>query len=75
MQVSIALRTDAEPAVTKPSFLKIEDSLAKPSGVVWGRGCSSVVITTSCFLVFTVTGAISSLKRPASLAEIMKTQF
>ena len=34
--------TEAFPAVTVPSFLNKGGSLAKPSIVVWGLGCSSV---------------------------------
>lgn len=63
--------TDEDPAVTKPSFLKIEGNLVKCWRVVWGRGCSSVLTIISCFFTVIVTGTISSLKRPASLAEII----
>lgn len=62
--------TDAEPAVTNPSFWKTGFSLVRVSIVVCGRGCSSILTTASCFLIFSCTGAISSLKRPASLAVI-----
>jgi hypothetical protein len=34
--------TDALPAVTVPFFLKIAGNLARPSMVVFGRGCSSI---------------------------------
>lgn len=62
--------TDAEPAVTNPSFWKTGFSLARVSNVVCIRGCSSTLTVVSCFLIFTCTGAISSLKRPPSLAVI-----
>ena len=55
---------DALPAVTEPSLAKAGRSLAKPSTVVPWRGNSSVSTTTSPLRVFTVTGMISSLKRP-----------
>lgn len=60
--------TEAFPAVTVPSFLNRVGSLARPSIVVWGRGCSSTVTSTSCFLTLIVTGASSALKCPSSLA-------
>ena len=50
-----------------PSFLKA----ARNEGILSGRalpGCSSVSITTSLRLLFTVTGAISFLKAPESIA-------
>ena len=63
--------TEAEPAVTKPSFWKIDFNFWKSSILACGRGCSSTSTVTSPFLVFTVVGAISALKRPASFAAIL----
>ena len=59
---------EAFPAVTTPSFLNTGASLASASSVDCGRGCSSAANCTAPFLVLTSMGAISSLKRPASLA-------
>src|SRR5690348_7368442 len=59
-----SLMPEALPAVTEPSLLKAGRSLASVSAVVPWRGNSSVSTTTSPLRVFTVTGTISSLKRP-----------
>jgi hypothetical protein len=66
------MHTDAVAAVTVPPFLKIAGSLARPSFVEEGFGCSSVSMFTSFPFTFIVTGAISFLKYPLSLAEIKK---
>jgi hypothetical protein len=60
-----SLMPEALPAVTEPpSLVKAGRSLASVSTVVPWRGNSSVSTTTSPLRVFTVTGTISSLKRP-----------
>ncbi len=57
------------PAVTEPSGFTTPFSLASISGVVSGRGCSSVSKTFgSPFFCGSVTGTISRLKKPAALA-------
>ena len=57
------------PAVTVPFCLSnTAGSFFRLSIVVSGRTCSSAATTTSPFLPGTVTGAISSWKRPASIA-------
>lgn len=61
--------TEADPAVTTPSFLNTGGSLARESLVVLGRGCSSQSTTTSFLFSVTVTGQSSSLKYPLSLAK------
>lgn len=53
--------TDAEPAVTTPSFLKTVGNFANVSRVVFGFGCSSTFTITSDFFTFMVTGANSAL--------------
>src|SRR6266511_3208724 len=59
-----SLRPDALPAVTVPSLEKAGLSWDTASSVVPGRICSSRSITISPLRDGTVTGAISSLKRP-----------
>ncbi len=57
------------PALTVPFVVSnTGGSLARLSSVVSARGCSSAETTRSPFLPAMVTGAISSLKRPASIA-------
>ena len=60
-----SLMPDALPAVTEPSLEKAGFSLAMASTVAPWRGYSSWSTTTSPLRVFTVTGTISSLKRPS----------
>ena len=59
---------EALPAVTVPSLAKAGRSLASASMVVPCFGCSSSATTVSPRRPLTVTGAISSLKRPAFCA-------
>ena len=59
-----SLMPEALPAVTVPSFEKAGRSFRNPSMVASWRMNSSSETTTSPFLVFTVTGTISSLNRP-----------
>ncbi len=59
---------DALPAVTVPSFLNAGFSFESPSIVASFLGNSSLSITTSPFLVLIVTGTISSLNLPSSIA-------
>ena len=63
-----SLMPEALPAVTVPSLAKAGRSLPSTSSVVSGFGYSSSATTTSPLRPFTVTGAISSLKRPAFMA-------
>ena len=51
---------EAVPAVTRPSFSKTAGSLARPSAVASGRGCSSLSIVLSPRRLLITTGAISS---------------
>ena len=59
---------EALAAVTVPSLSKAGRSLATLSSVAPWRMYSSWSTTTSPLRVFTVTGTISSLKRPAFCA-------
>src|SRR5665213_18129 len=59
-----SLMPEALPAVTVPFLSKAGFNFASVSTVVPWRGCSSVSTTTSPLRVFTVTGTISSVKRP-----------
>ena len=52
---------DDEPAWTIPSFLNTVGSLARLSGVVFGRACSSTLNTSSPFFVLKVIGVISAV--------------
>ena len=61
---------DALPAVTVPSLLNAGRSRAIVSMLASWRIYSSSATTTSPLRVFTVTGAISSLKRPAFCAAL-----
>ena len=56
------------PAVTVPSSLNTGFSFASASSVESRRGPSSVSTTVSPLRPFTVTGTVSSSKRPASIA-------
>ncbi|MNX33560.1 hypothetical protein D3C86_637870 [compost metagenome] len=59
---------EALPAVTRPSFLKAGFIFDSVSTVVSARTCSSVSNSTTPLRVFTSTGTICSLKRPAAMA-------
>ena len=60
--------TDAFPGETNPSFLKTDGSFPNDSIVDSGFGCSSTENSVGPFFPLRVTGAISSLKCPFSLA-------
>lgn len=60
--------TEAFPAVTSPSFLKIDFNLAKLSIVV-SLGCSSTSKTKSPSFALNIIGVISALKYSALFAE------
>ena len=68
MAAAPSLMPEALPAVTVPSLEKAGRSLARISIVVSGLGYSSFSTTVSPLRPFTVTGAISSAKRPAFCA-------
>lgn len=59
---------DALPAVTEPRLSNEGFKRAKPSALASVRGCSSVSTTNVCPLLWVITGTISSLNRPASIA-------
>ena len=60
---------EALPAVTVPPSRNGVGSLASPSSVVWGRGCSSCSTVTGSPLRWgTVTGVISLVSRLSSIA-------
>lgn len=61
--------TDAEPAVTTPSFLKTVGNFPNVSRVVFGFGCSSISTLTSALFTFIVTGASSALNTLLSCAK------
>ena len=63
-----SLMPEALPAVTVPVLEKAGRSFCSVSKLVSGRGYSSSLMMMSPLRVFTVTGAISSRKRPAFIA-------
>ena len=65
-----SLTPEALPAVTVPGVRKGVLSLARPSSVVSGRGCSSTSTTVSPLRPGMVTGTISRAKNPASCAAL-----
>mmetsp|Transcript_31128 Transcript_31128/g.98790 ORF Transcript_31128/g.98790 Transcript_31128/m.98790 type:complete len:201 (+) Transcript_31128:1340-1942(+) len=60
---------EAEPAVTRPSFLNTGGSLAMAAmSALRPRGCSSALTVSMARFTLTSTGAISASKTPASAA-------
>lgn len=63
-----SLMDEAFPAVTEPWLSNDGFKLASPSALASVRGCSSVSTINNCPLLCVLTGTISSLNRPASMA-------
>src|SRR4029077_11727264 len=68
MAAAPSLIPEELPAVTVPPGRNTGLSLASCSSVVSGRGCSSSATSIVFFPVFTVSGTISSAKRPSAFA-------